>query len=60
MPVFPEVGSTRTVFPGVMRPSASAWSMRDRPRRSLTEEHGPSDSSLPTNLVPLDTFFLLG
>lgn len=55
IPVLPDVGSTRTVLPGVMRPCFSASSIRDRPRRSLTLEHGPNDSSLPTNLVPFET-----
>ena len=55
IPVFPDVGSTRTVLPGVMVPSASAWSIRDRPNLSLTLEHGPRDSSFPTSLVPLET-----
>ena len=58
IPVFPDVGSTSTVLPGSIRPSFSASSMRDLPRRSLTLEHGPNDSSFPTSLVPLDTVYL--
>lgn len=55
MPVFPLVGSTSTVLPGVMVPFFSASSMRDRPRRSLTDEHGPRDSNLPSSRMPLET-----
>mmetsp|Transcript_26476 Transcript_26476/g.56333 ORF Transcript_26476/g.56333 Transcript_26476/m.56333 type:complete len:220 (-) Transcript_26476:171-830(-) len=55
MPVFPDVGSTRTDSPGVMRPLASASSIRERPRRSLTEEQGPRDSSFPSSFTPLLT-----
>lgn len=54
IPVFPEVGSTKTVFPGVINPFFSASSMRDLPSRSLTELHGPRLSSFPTSLVPFE------
>jgi hypothetical protein len=55
IPVLPEVGSTRVVTPGVIKPLASASSMSERPRRSLTLEQGPRDSSLPISRVPLDS-----
>lgn len=48
IPVFPEVGSTRTVFPGVMSPLCSASVIMERAMRSLTELAGLEDSSLAT------------
>ncbi len=47
MPVLPEVGSTSTVRPGLMRPSRSAASIIAAPIRSLTEESGLKNSHLP-------------
>ena len=52
MPVFPEVGSTITVRPGSIRPSASAASIIATPIRSLIEPPGLNHSSLPTSSAP--------
>ncbi len=46
MPVLPEVGSTRTLFPGVMRPLFSSASIIATPMRSLTLAMGLKNSSL--------------
>mmetsp|Transcript_82105 Transcript_82105/g.166247 ORF Transcript_82105/g.166247 Transcript_82105/m.166247 type:complete len:335 (+) Transcript_82105:284-1288(+) len=48
IPVFPEVGSTRTVSPGLMSPRASASLIMLRAMRSLTELAGLKDSSFRT------------
>eukprot|EP00985_Skeletonema_marinoi_P018414 scaffold10288_cov137-Skeletonema_marinoi.AAC.2 len=52
IPVFPEVGSTRTVFPGVICPRASASEIMERAIRSLTLLAGLDDSSLATISAP--------
>ena len=52
MPVFPEVGSTMVLFPGSMRPSASAASIMATPIRSLTLPPGLCDSSFPITSAP--------
>mmetsp|Transcript_68331 Transcript_68331/g.182035 ORF Transcript_68331/g.182035 Transcript_68331/m.182035 type:complete len:258 (-) Transcript_68331:106-879(-) len=48
IPVFPEVGSTRMVFPGLMSPRFSASVIILRAMRSLTELAGLELSSLAT------------
>mmetsp|Transcript_9945 Transcript_9945/g.20715 ORF Transcript_9945/g.20715 Transcript_9945/m.20715 type:complete len:261 (-) Transcript_9945:3-785(-) len=48
IPVFPEVGSTKIVSPGVMSPRASASSIMLLAMRSLTELAGLKDSSFKT------------
>mmetsp|Transcript_27370 Transcript_27370/g.76770 ORF Transcript_27370/g.76770 Transcript_27370/m.76770 type:complete len:265 (+) Transcript_27370:447-1241(+) len=48
MPVFPLVGSTRMVLPGVMSPRSSACVIMLSAMRSLTEFAGLEDSSLHT------------
>ena len=48
VPVFPLVGSTRMVFPGVISPRFSASSIIESAIRSLTELAGLLDSSLAT------------
>mmetsp|Transcript_19278 Transcript_19278/g.53476 ORF Transcript_19278/g.53476 Transcript_19278/m.53476 type:complete len:219 (+) Transcript_19278:678-1334(+) len=45
MPVLPEVGSTKVVFPGEMSPLFSASLIMLKPMRSLTELHGSMLSS---------------
>ena len=45
MPVFPEVGSTSIVLPGVMAPSSSAEAIMEKPMRSFTEQQGSMISS---------------
>lgn len=40
MPVLPEVGSTRTLLPGLISPAFSASRIMPRPMRSFTEEQG--------------------
>jgi len=55
MPVLPLVGSTSIDSPGVIRPFSSASSIKLLPNRSLTEEHGPNDSSFPHSFTPLLT-----
>ena len=52
MPVFPEVGSTRTDFPGAISPLASASLIILRAMRSLTLLAGLDDSSLATISAP--------
>ena len=52
MPVFPEVGSTRTVFPGVAFPSRSSASIMATPIRSFTELAGLKYSSLAATTAP--------
>ena len=52
MPVLPEVGSTITVRPGSIRPSASAASIMATPIRSLIDPPGLNHSSLPTSSAP--------
>ena len=52
IPVLPEVGSTITVRPGSIRPSASAASIIATPIRSLIEPPGLNHSSLPTSSAP--------
>ncbi len=49
IPVLPEVGSTITVRPGSIRPSASAASIIATPIRSLIEPPGLNHSSLATS-----------
>ena len=46
MPVLPEVGSTITDSPGVMRPSRSAASIMDSAMRSFSEPPGLNCSHL--------------
>ena len=46
--MFPEVGSTKVVLPGVMSPRFSASVIMERAIRSLTELAGLEDSSLAT------------
>src|SRR5215831_1201623 len=46
MPVFPDVGSTSVVFPGVILPSRSAVSIIEQAIRSLMLLIGLNDSSL--------------
>ena len=53
MPVLPDVGSTMTLSPGVMSPSASAASIIARPMRSFTLPAGLADSSLPRMVAPV-------
>mmetsp|Transcript_15471 Transcript_15471/g.31949 ORF Transcript_15471/g.31949 Transcript_15471/m.31949 type:complete len:260 (-) Transcript_15471:176-955(-) len=48
IPVFPEVGSTRTVSPGLMSPRSSACVIMLRAMRSLTELAGVKLSSFKT------------
>eukprot|EP00982_Pelagococcus_subviridis_P010918 31036-Pelagococcus_subviridis.AAC.14 len=45
IPVFPDVGSTSIVFPGVMAPFSSASAIIENPMRSFTEQHGSMISS---------------
>ena len=52
MPVLPLVASTIVVFPGSMRPSASAASIIATPIRSLTLPPGLNASSLPNSPTP--------
>ena len=52
MPVFPEVGSTRTVFPGVAFPSRSSASIMATPIRSFTELAGLKYSSFAATTAP--------
>src|SRR5689334_17209237 len=52
IPVLPDVGSTMTLRPGWMRPSASAAAIIDMPMRSLTLPPGFIDSSLPRIVAP--------
>src|SRR6185295_16231167 len=52
MPVLPEVGSTIVLFPGSIRPSASAASIIATPMRSLTLPPGLCDSSFPITSAP--------
>ena len=61
IPVFPEVGSTKIVFPGAIKPSASAAMTILTPIRSLTEAAGFIPSSLTTILAttPSDWGILL-
>ena len=51
MPVFPEVGSTRTPRPGAMRPCASRASIIATPMRSLTLPIGLKNSSFASKLA---------
>ncbi len=53
MPVFPEVGSTRTVFPGVISPRASASVIMLNAMRSFTEFAGLLLSNLTTTSATL-------
>jgi hypothetical protein len=53
MPVFPEVGSTRTVFPGVISPRASASVIMLKAMRSFTEFAGLLLSNLTTTSATL-------
>ena len=53
MPVLPEVGSTITVSPGRMRPSASSASIIATPMRSLTLASGLKNSSLSSRSAPI-------
>ena len=46
MPVFPDVGSTSWVLPGVISPFSSADAIIENPMRSLTEQQGSMISSL--------------
>ena len=48
IPVFPDVGSTKIVLPGVIKPSCSADSIIFTPIRSLTDEAGFIPSNLTT------------
>ena len=50
--MLPEVGSTITVLPGSIRPSASAASIIATPIRSLIEPPGLNHSSLATISAP--------
>mmetsp|Transcript_6726 Transcript_6726/g.15533 ORF Transcript_6726/g.15533 Transcript_6726/m.15533 type:complete len:244 (-) Transcript_6726:252-983(-) len=59
IPVFPEVGSTRVDFPGVMSPLASASLIILSAMRSLTELAGLDDSSLATISAPQPAVTLL-
>ncbi len=52
MPVFPEVGSTSTVRPGVIDPSRSRASIMATPIRSFTELAGLKYSSLAATTAP--------
>lgn len=54
IPVFPEVGSTKVLFPGEMSPRASASLIILRAIRSLTLLAGLDDSSLATISAPQD------
>ena len=58
-PVLPEVGSTRVVVLGSMRPLASASSIMFRPIRSFTLQQGSMLSSFAAILAPQpsDTLF---
>ena len=51
MPVLPEVGSISVVLPGVIRPSASSFSIMATPMRSLTLAIGLKNSSLARRLA---------
>src|SRR3954469_2291640 len=59
MPVFPLVGSTSTVFPGMILPAASASRIMLTPMRSFTLLHGFMLSSLATTVAlhPAVTLF---
>ena len=48
IPVFPDVGSTKIVLPGVISPSFSADSIMLMPMRSFTDEDGFMLSSFTT------------
>ncbi|VEU38254.1 unnamed protein product [Pseudo-nitzschia multistriata] len=48
MPVLPDVGSTKTVSPGLMSPRSSAWVIMLRAMRSFTELAGLKLSSFKT------------
>jgi len=48
IPVFPLVGSTNVVFPGVISPRSSASLIMERAMRSFTELAGLEDSNLHT------------
>mmetsp|Transcript_15655 Transcript_15655/g.28086 ORF Transcript_15655/g.28086 Transcript_15655/m.28086 type:complete len:216 (-) Transcript_15655:3-650(-) len=52
IPVFPEVGSTSTVCPGVIFPAFSASRIIERPIRSLTELIGSMLSSFAYTFAP--------
>ena len=50
--MFPDVGSTSTVFPGVIFPSRSSASIMATPIRSFTELAGLKYSSLAATTAP--------
>jgi hypothetical protein len=52
MPVFPLVGSTSVVFPGVIFPSSSAAAIMLHPMRSFTLQHGSIISSFAAISAP--------
>jgi hypothetical protein len=53
MPVLPEVGSTKVVRPGRIRPAASSASIIATPIRSLTLPIGLKNSSLARTLATM-------
>ena len=59
MPVFPLVGSTIVVFPGVISPAFSASSIMLTPMRSLTEPAGLKYSSLASTVAGAPSVTLL-
>ena len=50
--MFPDVGSTRTVLPGVIFPAFSSASIIETPMRSLTECAGLKNSSFAATVAP--------
>jgi hypothetical protein len=61
IPVFPLVGSTSVVFPGAMRPFASASEIILYPILSFTLQHGSIISSLDLSTITArqNPFFLV-
>jgi hypothetical protein len=51
IPVFPEVGSMMTEYPGIRSPERSAWVIIRRAMRSLMDPPAEKNSTLATTVI---------